>query len=63
MTFPMIRASRPERMLVHRFEHSFGRRGRNNREQLAFVGHVQRIESQHLARALNFLPDRNRLLF
>ena len=56
----MIAASAPKRMRAHGGEHGFRLGWRNDREQLPFVRHVKRIESENLARALHFLADRNR---
>ena len=50
-------------MLMHGLENPFGGIGLNNRDQLAFVCHIQGIKSQHLACALDFFPNWNRVFF
>ncbi len=45
----MIAASRPERMGAHRGEQAIGVVRRADRDELAFVGDVERIESEELA--------------
>ena len=41
---------------------SVRRLGRDNRDEFPFICHVERIESQHLACALDFVADGNRAL-
>ena len=61
-TSPMMHASSPPGVRSQRIESGVGGFGRDDREELAFVGDVQRIESQQLAGAAHGIAHRN-LLF
>ena len=57
-TSPMSAASRPSGC-AHLGEHGVGGSGRNDCQQLALVGNMQRVEAQNLARALDGLAGRD----
>jgi hypothetical protein len=46
-------------MMVHSVEESPSNRFRDNRYEFAFVGHIQGINSQNLARSLDRCLDRD----
>ena len=58
-TSPMMAASSPPGASLQRVQRRVGELGRDHRQELAFVGDVQRIEPQQFACAANGVAHRN----
>ena len=51
-----------KRVAAHRREHLIRILGRHDGNELAFIGNIERVKSQHLASSVYFATDRDRCL-